>query len=508
MRFPRASGILLHPTSLPGPFGIGDLGPRAYEFVDFLANARQTYWQILPLGPTGYGDSPYQSFSAFAGSTLLISPESVREDGLLTAEQINAGPQFPEDRVDYGAVHEWKSDLLRLAVERFTAGEYPDLRDEFQAFAADNHAWLDDYALYRALKASNNHKPWYEWDTPLKFRDSTALESARAELRERIAAERFRQFLFFKQWSALKRYAAGKGLSIAGDLPIFVALDSADVWCSPEQFKLNEDGSPRVVAGVPPDFFSKTGQLWGNPIYDWDAMRRDGFRWWIERLRHTLKMVDIVRVDHFLGFSSAWEVPGGDPTAEHGEWVEVPGQELFWMLNHEFGALPLWAEDLGVMTREVEHLRDSSDIPGMRILQFAFAGDARNRDLPHNYINNCVAYTGTHDNDTAVGWFEARKTKRGSHERQACLEYLNTRGREIHWDFIRAVWGSVADTAVASLQDVLGLGNDARMNLPATTGGNWAWRFRDGDLTPEHAERLRKLTELYGREASPVTPAG
>ena len=502
----RASGVLLHPTSLPGDFGIGDLGRAAIEFVDFLVRTRQTYWQILPLGPTGYGDSPYQCFSAFAGNTLLISPEALVEDGFVTADQIADHPLFTSHKVDYGAVYDWKNRILPLAFEGLHHITSVDLRGKFETFVQDNESWLDDYALYRAIKASQDQKAWYEWDEPLRLRDKTALAEASERLFDAILAEKFYQFLFYRQWQAVKDHANRNGVLIVGDVPIFIALDSADVWRNQHLFKLNADGSPKVVAGVPPDYFSETGQLWGNPIYDWDGMRDDGFRWWIDRIEATLKTVDAVRIDHFRGFAAAWEVPGGDATAENGRWVDVPGKELFTALKNALGDLPFWAEDLGVITPDVEELRDGFKFPGMRILQFAFGGDPRNHDLPHNYINNCVAYTGTHDNDTTVGWWfsqagagSTRDASEISRERDFCMKYLHTDGAEIHWDFVRAVWSSVADTAIAPLQDLLGLGTEGRMNLPASTSGNWHWRFHDGDLTDEVAARLKELTEVYGR---------
>ena len=504
MNFPRAAGILLHPTSLPGEFGIGDFGPAAFEFVDFLVESRQTYWQILPLGPTGYGDSPYQSFSAFAGNTLFISPEKLVEDGLLSEEQIATHPKFENGRTDFGGVYDWKNKILPEAFQQFEAAG-DDLRQPFGTFAQANDHWLGDYALYRAIKGAQAHKPWYEWDAPLKLREPGAIAAISELLRDQILAEKFYQFLFFRQWAAVKDYAARGGVKIVGDVPIFVALDSADVWRHQDEFKLNKDGSPKVVAGVPPDYFSKTGQLWGNPIYDWDEMREDGFRWWIDRVKHTLTTVDIVRIDHFVGFAAAWEVPGGDETAEHGSWADVPGEELFAVLKNELGELPFWAEDLGHVTPRVEHLRDSFGLPGMRILQFAFGGDAKNQNLPHNYIRNSVAYTGTHDNDTAVGWWRTRLDagESASREREFCLRYLMSDGAEINWDLIRALWSSVADTAIVPLQDALGLDNEARMNVPASSTGNWQWRFRDENLTAETRSRLRSLTETYGREPAP-----
>ena len=506
MNFPRASGILLHPTSLPGNFGIGDLGDEAYRFVDFLADAKQTYWQVLPLGPTGYGDSPYQCFSAFAGNTHLISPQKLVEEGLLTEDEISQKPDFPAERIDFGAVYEWKNWILPKAYERFRMTTSVDLRGKFETFSQQNAAWLDDYALYRAAKAAQNQKAWYEWSEPLRLRHENALNQAREVLQAEILAQKFYQFLFSWQWTELKKYANEKNIKIVGDIPIFVALDSADVWCNPREFKLNEDGSPKVIAGVPPDYFSTTGQLWGNPIYNWERMQAEGFRWWIERVRSTLKTVDVVRVDHFRGFAAAWEVPGGDTTAENGRWVNVPGKELFKTLQNALGELPVMAEDLGVITPDVEELRDSFGFPGMRILQFAFGGDTANHDLPHNYIRNAVAYTGTHDNDTAVSWFNSqagsgstRDDAQISREHDFCLEYLGCGAEEIHWNFIRAVWASTADTAMTPMQDLLGLGNEARMNLPASNAGNWQWRFRNDDLSDEIAARLRRLTEIYGR---------
>lgn len=507
MNFPRASGILLHPTSLPGEFGIGDLGPQAYSFINFLEGAGQTYWQILPLGPTGYGDSPYQCFSAFAGSTLLVSPEALVEDGFLTHGQIADRPKFPDGKVDFGGAYEWKNEILSLAFEGLQHFTNVGLRGKFGTFVQENNWWLDDYSLYRAVKASQDQRPWYEWPTPLKLRDKAALAAISEDLFEEILAQKFYQFLFFRQWSLLKEYANKHRIKIIGDIPIFVALDSTDVWCNQDKFKLNPDGTPRVVAGVPPDYFSVTGQLWGNPIYDWDAMRKDNFHWWIARVAFTLRTVDVVRVDHFRGFAAAWEVPGADKTAENGRWVDVPGKELFATLRQHLGPLPVIAEDLGVITPDVEELRDGYGFPGMKILQFAFGGDAKNHDLPHNYIRNCVAYTGTHDNDTTVGWWLSQAGKGStrdaaeiSREHNFCLKYLNIDGTDIQWDFIRAVWASVAHTAIAPLQDVLGVGTEGRMNLPATTAGNWLWRYTEGGLTEEIIERLKELTEVYGRD--------
>lgn len=512
MNFPRSSGILLHPTSLPSPYGIGDLGREAAVFIDFLTESRQSLWQVLPLGPTGYGDSPYQCFSAFAGNTLLVSPQLLVDDGLLHAEDLRGAPRFPDDQVDFGQVINYKNDLLRRAYRRYSeegataAAGRGNHRAACDAFAKAQAAWLDDYALYRALKDEQGGAAWNKWPAELARRDGQALDDARRRLADNIEEQKFLQYLFFKQWSAIKARANAANIKIIGDVPIFVAFDSADVWTHPEQFKLDEDGEPTVVAGVPPDYFSATGQLWGNPIYDWERMRADDFAWWVERFRATLETVDVVRVDHFRGFAACWEIPGGDDTAVNGRWVKSPGRELFAAVRAALGELPIIAEDLGVITPDVEALRDDSGFPGMRILQFAFGGDAQSQDLPHNYIPNAVVYTGTHDNDTTIGWYTSaagagstRTAAQIENERHFCRRYLHTDGREVNWDFIRAVFASVAHTAVVPLQDVIGLGGEARMNLPATTSGNWSWRYRPNDLTAAMRERLKDLTELYGR---------
>lgn len=506
MKFPRSSGILLHPTSLPGDFGIGDLGSEATRFVDFLAAAGQSYWQILPLGPTGFGDSPYQCFSAFAGNTLLISPEMLIADGLISEADLADKPDFVSHKVDFGGVYNWKNQLLPRAYEGFHHVTSVDLRGKFEAFCQENEFWLDDYALYRSIKTTQQERPWHKWPPELKLREPATIKQVAEDLFDEVQAQKFYQFLFFRQWFAVKDYANRKGVSIVGDIPIFVAGDSADVWCNQKKFKLNDDGTAKVIAGVPPDYFSKTGQLWGNPIYDWDAMRADGFRWWIARVHSTLRTVDVVRIDHFRGFAASWEVPGKDKTAENGRWVDVPGEELFIALKRSLGELAIIAEDLGVITPDVEQLRDGFGFPGMRILQFAFGGDAENHDLPHNYIKNCVAYTGTHDNDTTVGWYNSqagagstRDAREIGREHDYCLRYLGSDGSEIHWDFIRAVWASVADIAIAPLPDLLGIGTEGRMNLPASESGNWHWRMTADSLTEQIGLRLKELTEVYGR---------
>ncbi|PYS76495.1 MAG: 4-alpha-glucanotransferase [Acidobacteria bacterium] len=507
MSFPRACGVLLHPTSLPGRYGVGDLGVEAYRFVDFLAAAGQGLWQVLPLGPTGYGNSPYQCFSAFAGNTLLVSPDLLVEQGLLAPENLSNVPSFTDERVEYGQAIEFKEAMLRKAFENFVRANPAGVRAEFEKFKESSSGWLDDYALYRSLKRERNEVAWTDWEEPLAGRDPAALEEARARLREEVERVKFKQFLFFDQWTRLREHCHDKEIKIIGDIPIFVAHDSADVWAEPHLFKLDERGRPRFVAGVPPDYFSRTGQLWGNPIYDWERMRADGFRWWIERVRSMLSLVDIIRIDHFRGFAAYWEIPGGDKTAERGQWVFAPGRELFDAIKSELGTLPIIAEDLGFITPDVIELRDEFDFPGMRILQFAFSSDATNKDLPHNYVRNTVAYTGTHDNDTALGWFRSepggassvRSAAQIERERRFCLEYLDTDGSQINWDFIRAVFASVGDTALVPLQDALGLSSEARTNTPATMSGNWSWRLQDGALTEQLAARLRHLAELYGR---------
>jgi 4-alpha-glucanotransferase len=506
MNFPRASGILLHPTSLPGPYGVGDMGPEAYKFVDFLVAAGQTIWQVLPLGPTGYGDSPYACYSAFAGNTLLISPEQLVADGLLAASDLADLPVFSPESVDFTAIHDFKDALLRRAFARFKQADDAKLQPAFVEFCERETAWLDDYALFRALKDAQGGVAWNDWEPALVRRDPASLAGARKELSAEIEAQKFYQFLFFRQWFALKAVCNRRGIKVVGDIPIFVAHDSADVWTNPDQFKLNEDGTPIVVAGVPPDYFSLTGQLWGNPLYNWERMSADGFKWWLERVAATLHTVDIVRIDHFRGFAACWEIPGGDKTAERGRWVTAPGRELFTAIHQALGELPIIAEDLGVITPDVEALRDDFGFPGMRILQFGFSSDSKNMDLPHNYHKNVVVYTGTHDNDTAVGWFQSvagagstRDAEQIEREKEFCLKYLGRNGTEIHWDFIRAVLASVANTAVVPLQDVLGLGTAARMNLPNSISGNWAWRMKPGVLTEQIAKRLRDLTTVYGR---------
>jgi 4-alpha-glucanotransferase len=491
----RSAGILLHPTSLPGPYGVGDLGNSAFEWVDVLVAAKQKWWQILPLGPTGYGDSPYQCFSAFAGNPYLLSPDFLMRDGLLAPADVQ-GARFPAERVDFGPVIQFKLAITAKAWGHFKAGQAPALKRPFAEFCEQNAAWLDDYVLFMALKDAHGGKSWREWGPDLVRRQPGALAQAKQQLADGAGLHQFRQFLFFRQWRAVKEYAAQRGVRLIGDIPIFVSADSADVWANHELFLLDGDRRPRFVAGVPPDYFSATGQLWGNPLYDWAALKKTDYAWWAARLKATLQMVDLVRLDHFRGFEAAWHVPAGKPTAEVGEWLPGPGLDLFRALRQALGGqLPLIAEDLGVITPGVEKLRTELELPGMRILQFAFDSDTANRFLPHHYEHNTAVYTGTHDNDTTWGWYRTQP----EHTRDFARRYLGRDGSDITWDLIRAAWSSVADWALEPLQDLLNLGTEARMNLPGRPAGNWGWRFTSGQVTPGVVERIKQLTELYSR---------
>lgn len=500
MTFKRVSGILLHPTSLPGSHGIGDLGPHAHRFIDFLADSGSNLWQVLPLGPTGYGDSPYQSFSAFAGNPYLISLDGLIEDGFLEAGDLKNHPEFDASRVDFGELIPWKLKLLERAFERFSAGSEISIREAMANFQAENSEWLDDYALFMSLKDAHGGGAWDAWPQALRRRDPAELALARRTYAGQIARHIFFQFLFFRQWWTLHTHAAERGIQIVGDIPIFVAHDSADVWSHPNLFFLDENGRPTVVAGVPPDLFSATGQLWGNPLYNWDVHKESGYKWWLSRVQATLGMVDLVRMDHFRGFAGYWEIPAGNRTAEYGRWVQGPGADFFDALvadlqsRVETKELPIIAEDLGVITSDVVELRERYSLPGMRILQFAFSGP-ENPFLPHHYVPNCVAYTGTHDNDTALGWFASAT----SEERKFALRYLGTDGSQFAADLIRAVWASAAVFAIAPLQDLLNLGTDARMNFPSKLGGNWEWRMREDDLSDGLLRRLQELNYLYSR---------
>jgi 4-alpha-glucanotransferase len=506
MRFSRSSGILLHPTSLPGPYGVGELGPEAYHFADYLRDSGQRIWQVLPLGPTGYGDSPYQCFSAFAGNPLLISLDTLVDRGYLNARDRNERPEFPADNVDFGAVIAWKTPLLRRAFRAFQKSA-PGERETFDAFCRAKSAWLDEFALFMALKQAHNNVMWMLWDGELALRAPGAIERARAELRDEIECNKFIQFEFERQWKELKAHCAGNNIRILGDMPIYVALDSADVWADPGLFELDEHGKPQVVAGVPPDYFSATGQLWGNPIYRWEAHAKSGYAWWVARFRRALDVLDMIRLDHFRGFEAYYEIPGGEKTAINGKWVKGPGAPLFEALERALGKLPIVAENLGVITPKVEALRHQFGYPGMAILQFAFGTDPQAPQFkPHNYLRDLVAYTGTHDNDTVVGWWSSkgagdstRTPENVEKEMEFARRYLNTDGREINWVMIRTLMASVADTVLFPLQDVLGTGSEGRMNLPGSPSGHWRWRFRSGALTPTISSRLRLLTEIYDR---------
>jgi len=490
----RSSGILLHPTSLPGSRGIGEIGAQARAFVDWLAEAGQSLWQVLPLGPTGYGDSPYQSFSSFAGNPLLIDLDDLAADSYLTVADL-AAPPFPIDMVDFGPVIEWKKTLFAKAAAAFKQSQRPGHRAAFEQFCDTHAAWLDAYALYAALKDRFGGAAWPTWEPAIARHEPAALASWGRALGGEVLRIKFLQWQFFRQWGALRAYARAKGIHIIGDVPIFVAHDSADVWQSPDLFHLDDAGKPTAVAGVPPDYFSATGQLWGNPLYRWDAHAARGFDWWTARVRAALELVDIVRMDHFRGFEAYWEVPGGEPTAINGRWAPGPGAALFDALRANLGGLPIIAEDLGVITPPVVALRERYGLPGMKILQFAFGAGADN-PLPHTFERRCVAYTGTHDNDTALGWFAAASDEARRH----ALDYLGKDdGRDFAWDLIRAGMMSVADTFVAPMQDVLSLGTGARMNFPSKASGNWGWRMTPGAATPAVAARLRHLTALYGR---------
>jgi 4-alpha-glucanotransferase len=503
MRFPRASGVLLHPTSLPGRHGIGDLGKEAHGFVNLLAATGQRWWQILPVGPTGYGNSPYQSHSSFAGNRLLIDLDNLMKMGWLPPEACPHDPPFPVDHVDFDAVTVLKDGALRVAFEGFEAqGAHP----RFEEFITANRSWLDDYVLYQALKDAHGSRPWFDWEPELIARDPSACAQWRRRLDDAIRYHEFVQYAFELQWQELRGLCREKGVMLIGDLPIFVAHDSADVWANPKLFYLDEKGYPLVVAGVPPDYFSETGQLWGNPLYRWDAHAADDYSWWAARLRFLLGRVDIVRIDHFRGFEAYWEIPAGSATAAPGRWVEGPGRHFFEALRRRLGSLPLIAEDLGMITPGVEALRDDFSLPGMRVLQFGFGPDAgADKELPHRFIPHCVVYTGTHDNDTTLGWFTAtdvattQSPEEIAAERAFACRYLNTRGDQIHWDMIRLAFSSVADTAIIPLQDILGLDSRARMNLPGTVGGNWGWRFRSGKIDRHAQARLAELTALFGR---------
>jgi 4-alpha-glucanotransferase len=505
--FPRCSGILLHITSLPGGHGIGDLGNYAHDFAEFLAQSGQKIWQVLPLNPTGYGDSPYQCFSAFAGNPLFISLAALHEQGLLSHEDITNAPEFSETKIDYDRVIDFKRKLVGKAAHAFLADGSSSDRAACDTFCRDNAGWLDDYALFMACKRAHNEVAWVHWDEGIRRRNAAALDQWKDRLSSEIQIHKFAQFEFFRQWEQLKAHCRRLGISIMGDIPIYVAHDCADVWAHSELFRLDDQGNPKAVAGVPPDYFSATGQLWGNPLYGWDKSAASGHRWWIDRVRASLKLFDLARLDHFRGFEAFWEIPAGAATAAGGRWVKGPGAELFQTLQKELKVLPFVAEDLGVITPEVESLRQQFGFPGMSLLQFAFGNDPQGPSFrPHNYSRELVAYTGGHDNDTTVGWWtssgvgESTRTAEDIRkERDFARAYLGFQNQPVNWEFIRAVLASVANIAIIPLQDVLGLGSEARMNLPGTITGNWKWRFKPQSLTQKVSERLRTLTRLYER---------
>ncbi len=508
MKFPRCSGILLHITSLPGRFGIGDLGDCAHEFADFLSASGQKLWQVLPLNPTGYGDSPYQCFSAFAGNPLLLSLERLCDAGVLNPSDLAPAPRFPEGSVHYEAVINFKLGVLRRAAQAFLADSASSERTAFETFCQNERSWLDDYALFTAIKEENGLLMWTRWSAELRRRDPEFLRECSRRLAGKIEAVKYWQFEFFRQWSSLKGYCQERNIRMMGDAPIYVAHDSADVWARPELFHLDEQGTPVMVSGVPPDYFSATGQLWGNPIYRWDLMAADGYKWWIARFRAVLSLFDLVRLDHFRGFEAYWEVAGDEKTAINGRWVKGPGEDFLSRLQQEFGDLPIVAENLGVITPEVERLRHQFRLPGMSLLQFAFGNDPQGPSFrPHNYSRDLVAYTGGHDNDTTVGWWQSsgaadstRTAEDVRKEHDFARAYLDLKDdTQIHWAMIRAVMASVADLAIVPLQDVLGLGTEARMNLPGTLSGNWRWRCRPGVLTKELSGRLRSWATMYDR---------
>ncbi len=497
MKFPRASGILLHPTSLPGRYGIGDMGDWAYRFVDYLVEAGQTYWQMLPLGPTSYGDSPYQSLSAFAGNPLLISLDRLVAEGWLTTQDVAQVPEFPAHMVNFGEVITYHRTMLTTAYRCFDTSAAKIQKDAYHTWSSDNAAWLDDYALFVSLKNKWEGRSWVEWDAGEALRDPEALVTATDQHTDEIAEQKFIQWMFFRQWLELKAYANNKGIKLIGDLPIFVAHDSSDVWANPNLFFLDETGYPIVIAGVPPDYFSETGQRWGNPLYRWDVLQTDGYSWWIRRIRAALQAVDLIRIDHFRGFEAYWEVPASEPTAVRGQWVPGPGIQFLRTVEAALSDLPIIAEDLGVITDGVIELRDTFKLPGMKVLQFAWGNlDEASGFLPHAHVPNAVVYTGTHDNNTSLGWWQ---NETDDAIRQHVGNYLGHDLHEINWELIRLAMMSVAHTAIIPLQDVIGLGDEGRMNTPGKPSGNWTWRFLPDQLDPGLRERLRWFTRLYAR---------
>jgi 4-alpha-glucanotransferase len=498
MSFARAAGILLHPTSLPSRGGIGDFGPAAYRFVDFLASARQGIWQVLPLGPLGYGNSPYSSTSAFAGNPLLISLERLADHGWIDHGHLDSLPSA-SGPVEYDHVFSQKLPLLFEAAHRFLKAASQEARGRFAAFRVENAWWLDDFVLFDSLRARHKLEPWNQWPHELASRETAALKKATEELADDLQVRSALQFAFYEQWRALRRYCAERAIRIVGDVAIFVNHDSADVWTHPEFFRLDQNLEPEVVAGVPPDFFSKTGQRWGNPLYRWDVMKQQGYQWWIHRLRWATQHCDYIRLDHFRGFDQFWEIPAADPTAVNGRWVDGPRDDLFLKLREALGGLPFFAEDLGYITPEVHALRDRLQIPGMSVLQFGFGDEGAHMYLPHRAAGK-VVYTGTHDNDTVVGWWNSGASE---HERRNAESYFGRCEDGIHWAFIRAAQGSPACLSIVPMQDVLGLGSEARMNTPSLYGGNWRWRLHENQLSGDVASKMALLAEVSDRLPKP-----
>lgn len=493
----RGSGVLMHVSSLPGRFGIGTLGDEAYKFIDFVKKAGLKYWQILPLGHTGYGDSPYQCFTAYAGNPYFIDFDLLNREGLLNREDYEREHyQSNEERVDYGLIYNAKYKVLKIAYEKYKSRD--DIKSKVKEFKEENSLWLDDYSLYMALKHEFNYKSWYEWDDDIKFRKKEALASYKEKLKDEIEYWCFIQYLFFSQWNNVKKYANEKGIEIIGDIPIYVSADSVDTWSNPENFKLNKDTlDPISVAGCPPDAFSSTGQLWGNVIYDWDYMKKNDYKWWINRIEENFRLYDVVRIDHFRGLESYWEIPYGETTAIKGKWSKGPAMDVFKVIREKLGDVNIIAEDLGFLTDEVVEFVKESECPGMKILQFAFDGSNDNHYLPHNYIKNCIAYTGTHDNDTCMGWYRNTSSE---NDRRNAKEYLGLNQEEgYNWGFIRGIWSSIAVIAIAQMQDFLSIGNEGRMNLPSSLGGNWSWRMR-GDIDLDSlANKLSNINYRYSR---------
>ena len=507
----RCAGLLLHPTSLPGPHGSGDFGECAYRFADFVAAAGHRWWQMLPIGPIGGGNSPYSSISGLSGGRHLISLDGLVEDGLLSRDDVKPLRSPRVDKVYYGAALRYREQRLRAAFETFRGRRRG--RADYERFLEANRGWLDDFTLFRALKHAHGQTPWPMWDRELASRKRAALRRAREELRERIEYEQFLQYVFDRQWFALKRYCNKLGIGLIGDMPIFVSHDSCDVWASQSLYQLDQRGRPTVVSGVPPDYFSSTGQLWGHPLYNWRRHARSGYAWWVERFGNMFRRFDALRIDHFLGFNRLWNVPARAKTAMRGTWTKTPGDEIFRAVKEGLGTLPIIAEDLGLLVPDAAALRDRWGFPGMRVLQFAFDGDDKARyDQPHRYPTNCVAYTGTHDNNTTTGWFQSLPRRGGKgpdglSTRERTLGYTGTSGKQIHLDFIRLVYGSAANTAIIPMQDALGLDARARMNFPSTPRGNWEWRMRPTAASPELARQLRSLAETYERTGD-FTPGG